>query len=444
LVERIIGIDGFNISMPKGSGIATYAHNLNTSVRKLGFNTALLYGPDQDPGGDNLLNEITLFDAHPPPSPVRAARIRLRAMSSMMSPLGRQAQRVLSSGTVITRGIAQHAPECDARWASKDVFHGANRAHSARGRFTPVTFEESAGSAPDLMHWTCPLPLRAVGRPNVYTIHDLIPLRLPFATLDNKRNFLSLCREICATADRVVTVSEHSADDIVKILGVDRARIAVTYQAVDLPEALTARPDDDVASEIEGAFGLDWKGYFMFFGAIEPKKNLGRVIEAYLGSGVKAPLVIIGGKAWLDGDQTAMMYEDIVQVSAAQDGVMRRADRVRLYNYMPFNLLVSLIRGAKATLLPSLYEGFGLPVLESMQLGTPVVASTEGALPEIAGEAALLVDPYDTQAIRRAIVDLDADAELRADLTARGLRQAERFSPEAYRNRLAELYRPFF
>jgi glycosyltransferase involved in cell wall biosynthesis len=443
LGARTIGLDGYNISMLKGSGIATYVDNLNTSLRKLGFNTAILYGPDQDPGGDSLLNEITLFDAPPSPSPVRAARTRLRAMSTLMSPFGRQARRVFSSGTVITRGIAQHAPECDARWASKDVFQNANHAYIARGRFTPVTFEDSAGSAPDLMHWTCPLPLRAVGRPNVYTIHDLIPLRLPFATLDNKRNFMNLCREICATADKVVTVSEHSADDMVTILGVDRARIAVTHQAVDVPEALTARPDEEVAREIGGVFGLDWRGYFIFFGAIEPKKNLGRVIEAYLGSGVKAPLVIIGGRAWLDGDQVSMMYEDIVQLSAVRDGVIRRVDRVRLYDYMPFSLLVSLIRGAKATLLPSLYEGFGLPVLESMQLGTPVVASTEGALPEIAGDAALLVDPYDSQAIRRAIVALDADADLRADLTARGLRQAEKYSPEAYRTRLAELYRPF-
>ena len=439
-----IGIDGFNIGAPKGSGIATYAINLNRAVRSLGYHTAILYGPDQDLGDDDLLNEITLFDSPPQSSAVRKAKMGLRDISSLVAPLARRARRVIGTGTVITRGIQHNAPECDALWSSKDVFRAANRAYRVKGRFTPLTFEESAFSAPDLMHWTCPLPMRAVERPNLYTIHDLIPLRLPFATLDNKRSFLNLCREICATADRVVTVSEHSAQDIVKILGVDRSRIAVTYQAVGLPEGLTTRSDDDLSREIDGVFGLEWKDYFVFFGAIEPKKNLGRLIEAYLSSGVKAPLVVIGGKSWLDDDQTAMMYEDIVEVSAVRDGVIRRADRVRLYDYLPFSLLVSLIRGAKATLLPSLYEGFGLPVLESMQLGTPVVTSTEGSLPEIAGEAALLVDPYDTQAIRRAIIDLDEDADLRAELTKRGYRQAEKFSPDAYSERLAELYRPFF
>jgi glycosyltransferase involved in cell wall biosynthesis len=444
LTARTIGIDGFNLSMPKGSGIATYAYNLNASLRSLGFETALLYGPEQGPGRDNLLNEVTLFDAPPPPSALRAVSAVLRDISSLTAPFGRQARMIARSGAVITRQIARNAPACDALWSSKDVFHSANRAYGALGRFTPLTFRDGGGAKPDVMHWTAALPLRAPGRPNLYTIHDLVPLRLPFATLDNKRRFLNLCREICATADKVVTVSEHSADDLVKILAVDRTRIAVTHQAVDLPKALTGRPDDDVAREIEGAFGLDWKGYFIFFGAIEPKKNLGRVIEAYLASGARAPLVIIGGKAWLvEDEQIEMMYEDIVEVSALRDGLIRRADRVRLYDYMPFSLLVSLIRGAKATLLPSLYEGFGLPVLESMQLGTPVVASTEGSLPEIAGDAALLVDPYDSQAIRRAIMALDGDADLRADLTARGLRQAEKYSPEAYKARLAELYRPF-
>jgi glycosyltransferase involved in cell wall biosynthesis len=210
-----------------------------------------------------------------------------------------------------------------------------------------------------------------------------------------------------------------------------------------VPQSLKNRTDDDVAQEIEGVFGLDWRGYFIFFGAVEPKKNLARVIEAYLASGVTAPLVIIGGKGWLQQDATRLVYNDLVEISVVRDGVIRRADRIRVYDYMPFALLVSLIRGARATLLPSLYEGFGLPVLESMLLRTPVLTSTEGSLAEIAGEGALLVDPYDTQAIRQAIVALDRDADLRADLIMRGEAQAARFSEEAYNLRLAELYRPF-
>lgn len=166
---------------------------------------------------------------------------------------------------------------------------------------------------------------------------------------------------------------------------------------------------------------------------MEPKKNLARVIEAYVGSGVQAPLVIVGGRAWLETDETKLL-------GMIQDSATGGAGRIRRYDYLPFRVLVSLIRGAKATVLPSLYEGFGLPVLESMQLRTPVLTSTAGSLPEIAGDAALAVDPYDIVAIRKAMVALDEDADLRAELTERGVRQAGKFGAEPYRARLAELY----
>jgi glycosyltransferase involved in cell wall biosynthesis len=103
-------------------------------------------------------------------------------------------------------------------------------------------------------------------------------------------------------------------------------------------------------------------------------------------------------------------------------------------------MLASLIRGARGVLFPSVYEGFGLPALEAMQLGAPVLASTGGSLPEVTGEAALLVDPFDVAAIRRAIEALDADEGLRGELSRRGPVQAERFSPAAYGKRLSELY----
>ena len=185
--------------------------------------------------------------------------------------------------------------------------------------------------------------------------------------------------------------------------------------------------------ELEGVFNLGWKGYFLHFGAIEPKKNLGRIVEAYLASGVQTPLVIVGGRAWLDEGETALLDQ------VKRDGGPG-ADRIRRYEYMPFSMLISLIRGAKATLFPSLYEGFGLPVLESMALGTAVLTSTGGSLPEVAGDAAVSVDPYDVQAMTRGLQALDADEDLRADLVARGHVRAALFTPEIYQGRLRELY----
>ncbi len=167
---------------------------------------------------------------------------------------------------------------------------------------------------------------------------------------------------------------------------------------------------------------------------MEPKKNLGRIVEAYLASGVTTPLVIVGGRAWLDEGETALLNQ------VMRDGGPS-AQRIRRYDYMPFSLLISLIRGAKATLFPSLYEGFGLPVLELMALSTAVLTSTGGSLPEVAGDAAISVDPYDVQAMTRGLRALDADEDLRADLVRSGTAQAARFSVEAYRDRLAQMYR---
>ena len=141
----------------------------------------------------------------------------------------------------------------------------------------------------------------------------------------------------------------------------------------------------------------------------------------------------IRDRAWLDEGEVALLNQ------VKRDGGPN-ADRIRQYDYMPFSMLISLIKGAKATLFPSLYEGFGLPVLESMALSTAVLTSTGGALPEVAGDAAIIVDPYDVQAITRGIQALDADSSMRSELELRGVSQADKFSPEAYRARLSMLY----
>ena len=437
---RRICIDGFNLALRKGSGIATYGRNLNIGLKALGHETHILHGPPGRIGTNNLLNEVALEDAQ-----VHQTRPSWweRYSAAAKSPWGRIARKVERSGRVLPSPATLRAVT-DVTWASQDVFHRANQAYETYKTFTPVYLSGPAYKRPQVMHWTSPMPLKVRGPANIYTIHDLVPLRLPFTTLDVKRRFYFMCKRICRTADHIVTVSESARRDIIDMFGISEDRITNTYQAASLPPALLARDDDEIAREIEGVFGLGWKRYFLFFGAIEPKKNLGRAIEAYLSSGVTDPLVIIGGAAWLDELETKMIYDDLVVVQTLKDGLIRRADRIRRYDYLPLHSLVSLIRGAKATLFPSLYEGFGLPVLESMMLGTPVLTSTAGSLPEVAGDAALSVDAYDVDAIVRGIRTLDADADLRADLSARGRIQAAKFSPEAYKDKLAAIYERLF
>jgi len=241
-----------------------------------------------------------------------------------------------------------------------------------------------------------------------------------------------MCREVARRADHIAVVSEATRRDVIRMLGVPEDRVTNTYQAVALPPALVARPQAELETELEAAFGLEWEGYFLHFGAIEPKKNLGRVVEAFLASGVTRPLVIIGGPGWMSEPETSLLKQ-----ARALRGA---SSRILLLDYVSYSMLISLIRGARGVLFPSLYEGFGLPVLEAMSLGAPVLTSDQGSLPEVAGEAALQVDPYDTSVIARGIRQIDADADWRMWASEQGRAQALKFSVEAYRARLGDLY----
>jgi glycosyltransferase involved in cell wall biosynthesis len=209
-----------------------------------------------------------------------------------------------------------------------------------------------------------------------------------------------------------------------------------TYESVEFPEEYLSRSDPAVAEQLRATFQLEKDGYFLFYGALEPKKNVGRLIEAYLMSAADIPLVITGPSGWGTTAEAALLN----QIREEERSLPRGRRRLYRFEYASRSMLVTLIRGARAVLFPSLYEGFGLPVLEAMLLGTPVVTSRTSSLPEIAGDAALYVNPYETEDIARAIRTIAADGDLRAELTRRGRLQAEQFSVTRYRERIAALY----
>jgi len=427
-----ICIDGFNLVRPQGTGIATYSRNLLYTARSLGFETSAMFGPTLSTDKLKGFETVALLDPERP-----AARLRLkqrieRDLSTWLSPMGRTLRPIQVSDDVIWPGGDAGRPPVDQCWAARDLFQRAHRAFKLHGHGTPVTFDNRHSAAPAVVHWTTLMPVHARNTPNIYTIHDLIPLRLPHTTLNNKPLFLDMCREVARRADHIAVVSEATRQDVIRMLGVPEDRVTNTYQAVSMPAALANRPRAEVETELEAAFGLEWGAYFLHFGAVEPKKNLGRVVEAYLASGVSTPLVVVGAPGWMSAPETTLLNQ-------AQK-VHGAASRIHQYEYMSYSMLISLIRGTKGVLFPSLYEGFGLPVLEAMSLGAPVLTSDQGSLPEVAGTAALQVDPYDVQAISRGIRMLDKDPDWRADSTQRGRVQAAKFSQSAYQKRLRDLY----
>jgi glycosyltransferase involved in cell wall biosynthesis len=421
-----LSIDAFNLARPHGTGIATYGRTLAQAASALGHDVSLLFGDKTGKASDPLLNEVALMEAD------RDGRNKLpvstlvrRGVAALTGTLGARGgfEVPMSGQVVMPAGLPR---ETDRLWNVRNLYSGADIAFRATGRFTRV-----ANYGIDLAHWTYPLPVRMPKAQNVYTLHDLVPLKLPYTTADTKRVYLSMCQRIAREADHILTVSECSRNDIIEMLGVEPGRITNLYQASDTAQTIEGVSDADIERYVEGVLGVAPKGYFLFFGAIEPKKNVARLLEAYLGSGIKSPLVIVGAPGWGSKQDLAL-----IEAMAALD----TGKRVKWLGFLPRATLTRLIAGARAILFPSLYEGFGLPVLEAMELGTPVITSNISCLPEIGGDAPQYVDPYDVQSILTTIRTVDSDAGLRADMASKGLVQAKHFSSAAYQARLAKFY----
>lgn len=437
--QRHVLIDGFNLGLETGTGVATYARNLTYCTHNLGYKTDVLYGNRAAPGYQQLLREIAFFDAAAGDPPWWLVALRF-FLENLTSPTGARAKPVPITGKVIATHYKSRMPYYDEILNSPDVFNRAARHFGVTHALFSRRLRVKTPVTPDIAHWTYPLPMYVPGAKNVYTYHDLVPLRLPFTTLDNKRFYYTLVKMLAKKADHIVTVSETSRKDIINLLGVPEWKVTNTYQSVEIPEKFANKPDDVVKREVEGTFNVKYKQYMLFFGAIEPKKNVGRLIEAYLASKVDTPLLIVGKIGWKAEQELRLMNDDATSYLESIGTLTFRRRKIFQIDYAPFALLVSLIKGAKCVLFPSLYEGFGLPILEAMKLGTPVLTSTEGATPEVAGDGALLIDPYDTRAIAEGIKALDADAELRGELGAKGRARADYFSAAAHEARLAAVY----
>ncbi len=417
-----VGIDGFNLVLTHGTGVATYGLALAEAVKSLSLSVQGIFGVPvgRDPG----LREVLYYEAMGRGLPPRTSPRWLRPVIDRIATMrGIQLLPIVESGRVERRGFVDRLPTFDRLYSAAYLFERAEK-HFRR---TLSFLELEMPDPPSIMHWTYPIPIRIAGARNIYTLHDLVPLKLPFATLDKKRLYQKLVARCVADADHIVTVSESSRRDIIELLGAPEDRVTNTYQHSPMPA------QGSELADVASIFGVKPRQYFLYFGAIEPKKNISRLVEAYLSTNSATPLVLVGARAWQKDDELRLV--DAIARRGGADGA-----RIIQLEYLPRRLLMHLVSHAKAVLFPSLYEGFGLPVLEAMQLGVPVITSTEGSLPEVAGDAALAIDPYDVAALSAAIRRVDHDAELRVRLAGAGRVQAARFSLDAHRRRLHSVY----
>jgi glycosyltransferase involved in cell wall biosynthesis len=263
--------------------------------------------------------------------------------------------------------------------------------------------------------------------PFVVTIHDLSFIRFPNLFRPANRLYLTVFTRLSARrARRLIAVSAHAAAETTHLLGVPAERVDVVYHGVD-PE-FRPLPANQVTT-FRQRRGLP-EQFLFFVGTLEPRKNLVRLVQAFarVYDG-RASLVLAGGRGWL--------YDDLF----AEVKALGLTDAVIFPGYVMNEELPLWYNAATAMAYPSVYEGFGLPVLEAQACGTPVLTSNLSSLPEAAGDAALMVDPYDIDALAEGLSRLLMDEPLRRDLRERGLIHARRFRWSNTARETARVYR---
>ena len=264
----------------------------------------------------------------------------------------------------------------------------------------------------------------------VLTIHDLSFMRYPECSSPPLLKYLldAVPRSV-ARADCLLADSESTRQDLIELMHVPPERVFVVYAGVE--DRFWATADTEQEAQTPARYGLD-RPYILSVGTLQPRKNYPRLIRAYaqlrLEHHIPHQLVISGGRGWL--------YEEI-DATIRELGLM---DQVRLMGFVGDDDLPALYRGASVFAFPSLYEGFGIPMLEAMCCGTPVVTSTASSLPEVAGDAALTVNPHDVAAIAEALWRALDDETLRNELRQRGYERARCFTWAGAAQSLRDVY----
>jgi glycosyltransferase involved in cell wall biosynthesis len=285
-------------------------------------------------------------------------------------------------------------------------------------------------SGMDVAHMQYVLPPVLPGCATVLTVHDISFEHFPgvFKRTELVRDKL-LVPYSARRADVVLTISEFSKADMVRTYGIDPAKIVVT--AVPAPPRFRRLEGRSQVDDVRRRYGID-EPFILYVGNIQPRKNLVRLVQAYatLAAGGQIPhrLVIVGKMAW--------QHSQVLEAARAC-GLERR---ITFTGFVPEEDLCALYNAADLFVFPSIFEGFGTPILEAMSCGIPVITSNTSSMPEVGGDAALYVDPFKVADLVLAMRTVLEDSDLRARLSARGLARARQFSWEDTARKAAEAY----
>lgn len=279
----------------------------------------------------------------------------------------------------------------------------------------------------DLLFTVVPSGLSSAKIPHVMTVHDLIPLFYPSdVPLPVHLNYKYHVKQTIRSASSLFAVSEHTKHDITSFTDIPTERISVVYPGYDKSFFYPRK-----YSRVVESYGVEWGKYIFYVGNSSPRKNLTRLIRAFnrISSLIPHKLLIAG---------TRNLHED--KKLREQLKILGLLDRVVLIDYVPYNELPDLYSGADIFAYVSLYEGFGLPMIEAMACGTPVIASNSTSLPEVAGNAALLVSAESEEDIARGMLEVTSDRELRSKLVQRGFNRITTYSWDAAAKKMLDKF----
>ena len=306
-------------------------------------------------------------------------------------------------------------------------------AYRAVSTFLPVPYSFFFGRKSDITHFFNYIIPPFVHGKKVVTVHDMVYKSFPGTVRGRTKYMLDIgLKRSMKRADLIVTDSEFSKSEIIKYFPRYENKIRVVPCGVDLERFHPCEAPERIPA-VKKSLGIEGD-YFLYVGTIEPRKNLERLITAYSAfvkkAGSNAPkLVLAGGKGWLDQG----IYGRVEKLGLT--------DRVIFTKYVPSEDMNPLMCGALAFVFPSLYEGFGMPPLEAMACGVPVLASGEASLPEVTGDCAVICDAYAPKSIADGMYRLYRDEELRQELGRKGLQRAQGFTWKRSAEILMEVYR---
>lgn len=297
--------------------------------------------------------------------------------------------------------------------------------------FLPIPYSWFFGKDADVTQFFNFIIPPGVKGKKVTIIHDMAYKACPETVRLKTRLWLELTvKNSCKRADKIITVSEFSKREIIKYLGINEDKIVVMPNGVDLSSYHTDFTDDEI-SAIKEKYGIQSE-YLLFIGTLEPRKNIVRIIKAYsllVKSNQNVPkLVIAGRKGW--------MYEEIFRIIVTEN----IEEHVIFTGYVDSCDIPKLLFGAEIFLFPTIYEGFGMPVLEAMACGTAVITSNITSLPEIVGDAGYLVNPLSESEIKNAIQKILLDDKLKMELVTKGLERVQLYS---WKKSVAILYKVY-